>query len=133
MRKLSGLVGALALAGATMSCGGGGSAGPPPPPPPPPPPTCAANTFCLGASSFAPTTLTVPAGTTVSWKNDSGVLHDVTWDNAAGVNAAGPGDGSGDLGTFSTGTHTRVINTPGTYGFHCNIHAPGMKGTLTVQ
>ena len=133
MRKVHGLFAALIVA-ATTSCGGGGSSAGPPPPPPPPPPTCPANTFCMGSSVFTPTTRTVTTGTIVTWKNDSGVGHNVFWDDAAGRAAAGAGDGTGDIGDASTGsTHTRVFSTPGTYAFHCTIHAPGMKGTLTVN
>jgi plastocyanin len=79
----------------------------------------------------------VAVGTTVTWQNDAGIQHNVTWNDAAGRTAALAGDGTGDIGTgvnevFSTGTHTRLFNTAGTYAFHCSIHA-GMNGTLTVQ
>lgn len=137
MRKIAGLFGALALAFAITSCGGG-STTPPPPPPPPPPPTCPANTFCLTTSNtFSPAALTVAVGTTVTWRNDSSIQHNVTWNDAAGRSAALAGDGTGNIGTgvgevFSTGSHTRLFNTAGVYGFKCTIHA-GMDGTLTVQ
>jgi plastocyanin len=84
------------------------------------------------ASTFSPTTLSVPAGTTVTWKNDTGVPHNVLWNDAAGRSAAGAGDGTGDIADASA-THTRKFVTAGTYGFHCSIHAPGMTGTLTVN
>jgi plastocyanin len=87
----------------------------------------------MGSTSFSPASRTVATGTTVTWDNSSGVIHNVTWDNATGRSAAVAGDGTGDISDFSNGTHTRMFNTPGTYGFHCTIHAPGMKGTLTVQ
>jgi plastocyanin len=134
MRKIPGLFGVLVLALAAVSCGGGGDGGvSPPPPPPPPPPTCPANTFCLSAAlSFSPTARTVAGGTTVTWQNSSSVLHNVTWDNAAGRNAALAGNGTGDIPDFSNASHTRLFNALGTYGFHCTIH-PGMNGTLTVQ
>jgi len=135
MRKISGLFGALILVLTTVSCGGstgpggggggGGGGG-----------VCALNTFCMTISNtFSPTTLTVGVGTTVTWQNDSGQQHNVTWIDAAGRNAALAGDGSGDIGIsdiFNAGTHTRLFNTAGTYAFHCSIH-PGMNGTLTVQ
>ena len=133
MRKISGLPGVLFLVFSALSCGGGGDGGvTPPPPPPPPPPTCPAGTFCMGASSFSPTTRTVAAGTTVTWQNSSSVGHNVTWDDAAGRNAALAGDGTGDIGEFSTGSHTRLFNAAGVYAFHCTIHA-GMNASLTVQ
>jgi len=133
MRKIPGVFGVFFLALTAISCGGGdGGVSPPPPPPPPPPPTCPASTFCMGASSFSPGTRTVTGGTTVTWQNQSGVGHNVTWDNAAGRNAALAGDGTGDIPEFSSGSHTRLFNAAGTYGFHCTIHA-GMNATLTVQ
>jgi plastocyanin len=90
----------------------------------------------MGSSTFSPTSLTVTIGTTVTWKNDSGITHNVNWNDATGRSAAGAGDGTGDIGDFSSGSHTRMFNTPGTYAFYCNIHGTptsGMTGTLTVQ
>ena len=123
MRRLSGLFGALILAAGVVSCGGGGDTMTTPP-------TCAANTFCLEAQSFFPTTLSVAAGTTVTWENDGSGFHNVLWDDAAGKAAAGAPDGTGDI-TDATLTHTRKFTAAGTYGFHCNVH-PGMNGILTV-
>jgi hypothetical protein len=139
MRRTSSLLGALILAVGVMSCGGGGDGGITPPPPPPPPPTCAANTFCMGSTSFFTAagttthTLTVPAGTTFTWDNSSGVDHNVLWNDAAGNAAAKAGDGTGDMASFAAGTkHTRLFTTAGTYAFHCSIHF-GMNGTLIVN
>jgi plastocyanin len=136
MRKISGLFGALLLVLATVSCGGstapgggggGGGGGVVTPP------ACPANTFCLTISNtFSPTALTVAVGTTVSWRNDAGTLHNVTWNDAAGRAAALAGDGTSDIADYSTGTHTRLFNAAGVYPFHCTIHT-GMAGTLTVQ
>jgi plastocyanin len=84
------------------------------------------------ANKFSPAALTVAVGTTVIWQNDTGTLHNVTWDDATARAAAQQGDGTGNIDQFSTGTHTRKFNTAGTYGFQCTIH-PGMTGTLTVQ
>ena len=131
MRKFSGLCAALILGLATASCGGstgpggggggGGGGG-----------VCPANTVCATTSNtFNPAALTVTAGTTVTWQNDTGTLHNVTWNDAAGRTAATAGDGSGDISDF-TGSHTRLFSAAGTYAFHCTIH-PGMNGTLTVN
>jgi plastocyanin len=132
MQRIPGLLAAFILVVATTSCGGGatapggggggggGGAG------------CPAGTFCFGATTYTPTTRTVAVGSTVSWQNDSGVTHNVTWDNATARSAALAGDAAGDISDFSSGSHTRVFNTAGTYGFHCTIH-PGMTATLTVQ
>jgi plastocyanin len=129
MRKLSGLFGALMLVSALVSCGGGDTNVTPPPP------QCGTATFCTTISNtFTPLTMTVAVGSTVTWDNESGQPHNVTWDTAAGRTAAAAGDGTGDMDLPSAlGTaHTRVFNTAGTFGFHCTIH-PGMNGTLTVQ
>ena len=86
----------------------------------------------MASTSFSPTARTVTVGTTVTWQNDTGIIHNVTWNDAASRAAAGAGDGVGDISDFSTGSHTRKFTAAGTYAFHCTIHA-GMSGTLTVQ
>ncbi len=73
--------------------------------------------------SFQPSTLTVSAGTTVAWENQDSTSHTVSSD-AKGLfdsGALAPGD------EFSF-----TFNTPGSYGYHCNIH-PSMKGTIVVS
>ena len=90
----------------------------------------------MTATTFSPTTRTVTAGTTVTWTNDTGVIHNVTWTDASGRTAALAGDGPGNIGDYSSGSHTRLFSTPGTYNFYCTIHGTptsGMHGTLTVQ
>ena len=141
MRKISGLFGVLILSVGLMSCGGGGdsSVSPPPPPPPPPPPTCATGTFCMGSSTFftaastvQPVALSVAANAAVTWTNDSGVDHNVTFDDPSTALAVGAGAG----GTFTapTGsTNQRKFAVSGSsHPFHCTIH-PGMSGTVNVQ
>jgi OOP family OmpA-OmpF porin len=124
MRRVSGFVGALILAIGVLSCGGGGGMVTPPP-------TCPANTICLESQTFFPSTLSVAAGTTVTFENDIGIFHNVLWDDAAGRAAAGAGDGTGDIGDASA-NHTRKFTTAGTFGFHCTVHPTTMTGTLTV-
>jgi plastocyanin len=76
-------------------------------------------------TAFVPTALTVTAGTTVSWTNNNGVQHTVTWD-----------DRSVDSGLMSQGeTFSYTFDTPGTYGYFCIPHGSpgtGMYGTITV-
>lgn len=71
--------------------------------------------------SFVPTS--VPAGTTVTWTNNSGVAHDVT------STTDGYGFASGPFSPGNSFSYTFV--TPGTYTYTCTIH-PGMNGVLTV-
>lgn len=92
---------------------------------------CSANTFCLRASTFDPTSLTVTVGTTVTWANNSGVTHNVVFTNPTAAKSVGTGP-SGDIGQTSSGTQARSFATAGTYAFHCTIHA-GMDGSVTVQ
>jgi len=97
--------------------------------------SCGTNTICMsfsstdaysgtGTGSFTPTSLTVTAGSTVSFTNNSGVAHNVVFDANAPA--------GGDIGVISTGTQTRTFTTAGTYPFHCAIHE-GMTGMVTVQ
>lgn len=81
--------------------------------------------FEMGPSSFIPPSATVTAPAEVRWRNESGVLHNVTtddgpWPAAFSVNLP---SGSDDLEV--------TLTTPGVYTFFCNIHA-GMTGTVTV-
>jgi plastocyanin len=98
-----------------------------------------ANTVQLtDALRFDPATLTVPRGTTVTWRNTSQVPHTVTDDPSKAASAsdaqlpsgAQPWD-SGNLNPGQTFTHT--FDTPGTYKYFCQPHeAGGMVGTITV-
>jgi hypothetical protein len=126
MKKIGSMV-VIAMLSVFIACGGSGGGGgivSPPPPPPPPPSTCADNTFCMRASTFQPTTLTVTKGANVSFENSSGVTHNVVFDNTT--------SGAADIGSISSGTVVRTFNTAGTFAFHCTIHA-GMTGSITVQ
>jgi plastocyanin len=71
--------------------------------------------------AFAPTTITVHKGTTVTWTNEDSVAHTVTGDNG--------GPSSGDLGQGVTYSYT--FNTVGSFPYHCAIHTY-MKGTVVV-
>lgn len=79
---------------------------------------------------FSPATLTVPAGTTVTWENGDGVAHTVT-------SATGSAD-TYDM-ALSSGTVTHKFTTAGTYNYYCKNHGfngtppTGMHGTITVQ
>jgi plastocyanin len=72
--------------------------------------------------AFAPVTLTITAGTTVTWDNADAVTHSVKWD--AGT------PGSAPLG--HDGTYARTFTTPGTYAYVCGIHS-SMTGTIVVH
>src|SRR5438067_139883 len=68
---------------------------------------------------FSPGTLTIPAGSTVTWKNMSSIAHTVT---SSMFN-------SGNL--LPGGTFSFTFKTPGTFQYVCNYH-PFMQGTSVV-
>jgi plastocyanin len=72
--------------------------------------------------AFAPKSLTVKVGQTVTWTNDDTVTHNVTATSGATFKSSNFGGG----GTFSW-----KADKAGTVKYVCTIH-PGMDGTLTV-
>jgi plastocyanin len=71
---------------------------------------------------FAPATLTITAGTTVTWKNDDDSPHRVADNNGTFKSAA--------LDTDDTFSHT--FATAGEYPYICSIH-PYMIGKIIVK
>ncbi len=98
---------------------------PPPPaedPPPPPPPAPVSGDVEIVDFAFAPTSLTVPIGSTVTWGNNGLAPHTVT-DRA----------GSFDSGFIDPGaTYQRTFATEGTFDYFCTLH-PEMTGTVLVS
>ncbi len=136
------LLARVGFAGLLLSCGGGGGGGSTPagggtltPPP---------NTIYVGGQTggggygdpntpilaFTPTSLTVAAGTTVTWVWQAG-NHSVDSGSGCTQDSAFTSGGLKPLG--NTMTHT--FNTKGTYPFFCTSHCAGnnMKGTITVN
>ena len=72
--------------------------------------------------AFAPATLTVAAGTTVTWTNRDEEPHTVA---ASDGSFHSPG-----MGTGATYSHT--FSAPGTFEYVCSIH-PMMRGTVVVK
>ena len=72
--------------------------------------------------SFSPGTLTVAAGTTVTWVNRDGDAHS--------VESRGKGFTSSPL--LNTGQkYSYTFTTPGTYEYYCAVHA-SMTGKIVV-
>jgi plastocyanin len=71
---------------------------------------------------FAPTTLTVKAGTVVTWLNKDEEPHTIFSD--AGLFRSGAVD--------TDGTFEFKFDKPGTYHYLCTIH-PRMVGTIVVE
>jgi plastocyanin len=86
------------------------------------PSAAAGGQVTIQSFSFGPQTLTVSAGTTVTWTNDDSVTHTVT-----------AADGSFNSGNLKPGDQfTYTFSAPGTYSYHCSIH-PFMTGQVVVQ
>jgi plastocyanin len=89
------------------------------------------HTVTVQSNFFAPTSLTITQGDTVTWENLGG-FHNVNGsqatypDNPEGfIN----GNASGDSWTYSF-----VFNTPGTYDYQCDPHVGlGMTGQVIVE
>jgi plastocyanin len=107
---------------------------PPPPPAPSAPPAAAPSGSAAGTPGavapnsvsivdfgFSPATLTVGAGTTVTWNNTGLARHTVVA-NDGSFHSAGVRAGQ---------TFTNTFATPGTFVYICDIH-PGMTGTVLV-
>jgi len=71
--------------------------------------------------AFGPSTVTVVAGTTVTWTNEDGIQHDVF----------APSVGLKSLVLSKNDSYTHTFSTPGTYTYICSIH-PFMHGTVVV-
>ena len=77
---------------------------------------------------FAPETVTVPVGSTITWSNEDATAHTVT----AGSEAA-PEPERFDLEVDEQGETVRTtFDAPGTYAYYCELH-PFMVGTVEVS
>jgi plastocyanin len=93
-----------------------------------------ATSVSIASYTFSPQTLTVTAGTTVTWTNNDSVPHNVVSTDSAST-------GASTTGTFSSGNLTKgqtfsfTFDKAGTYYYECSIHAAmaGMHGTVVVQ
>jgi plastocyanin len=81
------------------------------------------STVSIDNFSFSPKTLTVKAGTTVTWTNRDDIPHGLGWTNNSFPR-------SKVLDTDDTATVT--FTTPGTYQYFCYLH-PHMVGSIVVE
>lgn len=81
----------------------------------------AGTTVVVKDFSFTPASMTVPAGTAVTWIFDDSAQHTVTATDKS-FSSAALNDGH---------TYTHMFTTPGTYHYICSIHQY-MTGTITV-
>jgi len=78
---------------------------------------------------FDPKDVTVNAGDTITFTNDEAVAHDVHKTSGPGKDfASGPTGGMQEGDTFEL-----TLDQAGKYEYVCDVHAPGMAGTITVK
>jgi plastocyanin len=98
-----------------LACGGAAQTGAPATDQP------GATQVTVATFAFDPQSVTVAAGTGVTWTNNDSAAHTVTF-------TGGP-----DLGQFGTGDSvSRSFDSAGEFDYVCTIH-PGMAGTVVVQ
>ena len=72
---------------------------------------------------FSPATITVKAGTTVTWTNSDNFTHSIRI----------PAQSGKTIGIMHPGQKvTYTFSSPGTYHYDCTFHANNMKGTVIV-
>ena len=79
-------------------------------------------TVSVGSTTFTPSSLSVPVGSTVTWQwTSTGILHDVIFED---------GQESPDQ---QSGTYARTFSATGDYAYICSFHVgQGMSGTVSV-
>jgi plastocyanin len=86
------------------------------------PATAADQAVTIAGFAFAPPTVTVEVGDTVTWTNQDSVAHTAT-----------ATDGSWDTGDIAQGASASItFSTAGTFTYLCTPH-PTMTGTVVVQ
>ena len=84
-------------------------------------PPASGNSVSIQGFAFNPSTLTIKAGTTVTWTNEDSASHTIT------------SAGFFDSGTIASGqTFSKKFDQPGTYDYICSIHT-SMKGKIIVE
>ena len=83
-------------------------------------PETASNMITIQSFAFSPSTLTIKAGTMVTWTNNDSAAHTIKSNSFSSGNMA-----NGDKFQFT-------FTSPGTFSYSCGIH-PSMKGTIIVQ
>ncbi len=81
-----------------------------------------ANEVFIQGMAFVPASITVTAGTTITWTNKDAIAHTVTSnDNLFNSGSLGPGK-----------SFTFTFAKAGSFGYYCSIH-PTMTATVIVN
>jgi len=79
--------------------------------------------------NFAPSTLSVSSGTTITFVSQDTATHDIDFTSVPPGSTVASGTTSPNLKNGNT--YTVTLTTPGTYSYVCDYHS-WMKGTITV-
>jgi plastocyanin len=80
------------------------------------------NEVFIQGMAFSPSTITVSAGTSITWTNKDAVAHTVTSNS-----------GIFDSGLINTnGTFSYTFETVGSFPYHCTVHS-NMAATVIVK
>lgn len=82
----------------------------------------AADEVLIRGFVFVPRTITVRAGTTVTWLNQDTAVHNIVADHGAFPSSPNLNQGA---------KYSHTFNTPGTYRYICGVHT-FMTGTVVV-
>lgn len=85
-------------------------------------PAVATSKVTINNFAFSPATITIKAGTTVTWTNNDEEPHTVVSPSAGMKSKTLAG---------TSNTYSHAFSTPGTYAYNCSIH-PFMHGTVVV-
>jgi plastocyanin len=79
-------------------------------------------TVSVDDNVFTPAAVTIDVGGTVTWNWTGSNPHTVTAD-----------DDSFSSPQQTSGSFSQTFNTPGTFGYFCEVHGQSMSGTVTVN
>lgn len=92
----------------------------------------------LSSLMFDPATITVPVGTTITWRSEESITHTVTSgryegvDETTGLRSSQDPDGTFNARLEGKGkTFSFTFTEPGSYTYYCDIHQ-GMNATIVV-
>jgi plastocyanin len=80
--------------------------------------------YGTATNAFNPATVTIIRNGTVTWSNNSGVAHNVTFGTATGAPA--------NVTNMAMGSVSRSFSSAGTFSYQCTNHQ-GMGGQVIVQ
>jgi amicyanin len=114
---------ALLVVGAVAACGSSSSGGSPAPGSGSSGTSASGHTVTIQGFAYKPATLTVKAGTKVTFVNEDSTPHTATSSGSKTI----------DSGSLSKGqSYTVTFTKPGTYRYICTFH-PYMHGVVIVQ